>query len=158
MELEFYFALTLRLILYNYCFAIRKYILISARPINSPISGSILLDYFYTGYNLDFPIYGILTKKILLRVISWKRPLFWLGAFLSAVVEAPPTLAYTGWLWLHRRPVLADYFYGSLQFHFFSFRYFVALCIIFLDFFLTDIFFICSWINSYLFLATFHLF
>merc|ERR1711872_278561 len=92
MELELLFALILR-------FVIRKYILISARPINSPISGSILLDYFYTGYNLDFPIYGILTKKILLRVVSWKRPLFWLGAFLSAVVEAPPTLACTGWLW-----------------------------------------------------------
>merc|ERR1711872_419974 len=103
MELELLFALTLR-------FVIRKYILISARPINSPISGSILLDYFYTGYNLDFPIYGILTKKILIRVVSWKRPLFWLGAFLSAVVEAPPTLAYTGWLW-HRLAV-ADYFYG----------------------------------------------
>ena len=100
----------------NYCFVIRKYILISARPINSPISGSILLDYFYTGYNLDFPIYGILTKKILLRVISWKRPLFWLAAFLSAVVEAPPTLAYTGWLWLHRRPVLADYFMAAYSF------------------------------------------
>ena len=69
--------------------------------------------------------------------------------------------AYTG---LHRLAVATQascfggLLYGSLQFHFFSFRYFVALCIIFLDFFLTDIFFICSWINSYLFLATFHLF
>ena len=55
--------MTLCLILYHYCFAIRKYILISARPINSPISGSILLDYFYTGYNLEFPISGILNKE-----------------------------------------------------------------------------------------------
>ena len=46
--------------------------------------------------------------------------------------------AYTG---LHRLAVATQascfggLLYGSLQFHFFSFRYFVALCIIFLDFF-----------------------
>merc|ERR1711872_933981 len=106
MELELLFALTLR-------FVIRKYILISARPINSPISGSILLDYFYTGYNLDFPIYGILTKKILLRN-------FMEAAFVLArcfPISCSRGAAYTG---LHRlavatclhRLAVADYFYG----------------------------------------------
>jgi len=79
-------------------FVIRKYILISARPINSPISGSILLDYFYTGYNLDFPIYGILTKKILLRN-------FMEAAFVLArcfPISCSRGAAYTG---LHRLAV-----------------------------------------------------
>ena len=101
MGLEFIFALTLRLILYNYCFAIRKYILMSDRPINSPISGSILLDYFYTGYNLEFPISGILNKENITPRNFMEAAfvsLVWLAAFLSAVVEALPTLAYTGWL------------------------------------------------------------
>ena len=105
-------------------FVIRKYILISARPINSPISGSILLDYFYTGYNLDFPIYGILTKKILLRN-------FMEAAFVLArcfPISCSRGAAYTG---LHRLAVAtqASCFGGLLLWQLtVSFLFFSLFC------------------------------
>ena len=135
--------------------------------------GPFLLDYFYTGYNLEFPISGILNKENITPRNFMEAAfvsLVWLAAFLSAVVEAPPTLvlAYTGWLRLTQASCFGFHFglsrlwlgllFGDLQLHFVSFRYFLPLCIIFLDLFLSDMFSICSRINSDLFMATFHLF
>ena len=103
-------------------FVIRKYILISARPINSPISGSILLDYFYTGYNLDFPIYGILNKEN----ITPRN--FMEAAFVLArcfPISCSRGAAYTG---LHRLAVATQascfggLLSGDLQLHFISLK------------------------------------
>ena len=133
--------------------------------------GPFLLDYFYTGYNLEFPISGISNKENItphnfmeVAFVSLVR----LAALLAAVsrhrLHCPTQAACIGFHFGLSRPLarttfqLLLKFYGVLQLHFLNFRYFCPLCIIFLDFFLSNMFSICSRINSDLFMAIFHLF
>ena len=67
--------------------------------------GPFLLDIFYTGYNLEFPISGILHKENI-NLHIFMEAAFVSLAWLAAVLQVPPTLAYTGSLfWLSLWPV-----------------------------------------------------